>query len=115
MDLVSLAGTLFSGVNLINDLAATYRDLRSWRKEEREVDFGWLELAKSKGLITDELSNYEWIREEGVPTAELKDTAHTVFAYNDKERVVYKIVVGNATTIGGRLVLVRKAVAPISV
>lgn len=108
MELISVAGTAISGFNFILSLAKTYKDLRTWKERDLEVDHEWLDLAHKQGIIEGQLTDYEWMREERVPTAELKGTATALVAFNENKKIIYKIVLGRVTDAGGRSVLVQK-------
>jgi hypothetical protein len=106
--MIEIAGLAVSGLNLALNLFKTAKDARSWEERDIEVDSDWLGLAIEKAILPGPDSDYQWMNESRVPSAELRTTYSPVIAHNDERRIRYRLFQGGATTIGGRLMLVKR-------
>jgi hypothetical protein len=61
-----------------------------------------------KGLVEGKLSDFEWLRLERLPSAELRETHSAVVAFNEDRRIKYRILIGPADD---PVILVRKVAA----
>ena len=102
--MIEIAGLVLSGISLLNDLVTRYQDAVEWGEGDLEVDREWLPLALSKGQLDGKESDYAWVRENRVPTVELRGTARVVIAYNQHAKVRYRICRGRADD---RMILMR--------
>jgi hypothetical protein len=100
-----IAGTAISGINLLLKLRDEYKDLNHWEEADLPVDFDWLTEAIEAKLLHGTEDQFAWMRENRVPTAELRHTHSTVIAFNSERRIKYRIVMGYGAD---RLILVQK-------
>jgi hypothetical protein len=91
--MIEIAGLIFTGAGLINDLLSTYRDVNAWDERDLPVDSDWLQLAIEKGLLPK--ADYVWSAIESAPTRELRGTHQVVVAHSEDKKMLYRIVWGN--------------------
>lgn len=96
---LELAGLVFTGIGLVNDLCSTYRDLTSWEEKDLLVDNEWLCLAIEKKMINGPKESYHWARVSNVPSKVLAGTHQTVIAFNKDKKVKYRIAQGMPTEL----------------
>ncbi len=65
-------------------------DILTWKEEDVSVDRDWLPLAVSEGILPN--VRYTWSLEKHTPTRKLKGTHDIVFAYDEVEKIKYRIV-----------------------
>ena len=49
--MIEIAGLIFTGAGLVNDLFSTYRDVTAWEERDLPVDGDWLQLAIEEELL----------------------------------------------------------------
>ncbi len=105
---LEIAGLAVSGLSFALNFFKTAKDALSWDEQDIEVDAEWLDVAIEKGILPGPGSDYGWMSERRVPTAELKRTVSPVIAHNDERKIKYRLFQGKPTDAGGRNMLVKK-------
>ena len=77
-----IAGLTITGINWALKLRKLYKDWNSWDESDVEVDGDWLDVALKMKVIEGSPQDFQWMRKERLPTAELKGTHSAVFAIN---------------------------------
>jgi hypothetical protein len=107
VDPFTIAGVTISGLNLATTWGKLFKDFLKWEEKDLPINMGFVSAAIEAGRLDGSADDYAFMREDKIPTAELKKDAEVVFAPDEKKRIRYRLTV-EPRGAGPRLVLVRK-------
>lgn len=105
MDLISIGGFIIGAVDLASQFIRDYKDASEWREQDLFIDNEWPLLAIEAGILPGRAADYEFLRLDKIPTAELSKRAEVVYALNKDKKIKYRLV---ANPWGTPNALVRK-------